>query len=156
MKDAKKYNQILSALNVSFYGITSGLWKLFDETAFVAVKESGGEMLAILEQTNNVKIQAETPEEILQEVVNLLVNAVGSIDHGKVIVNGNKASIACVNCVLQETTALLEEQNIPPFACLPMHLSAAAVSRNTSLQYRLRGRDWNADTKTCTINFELL
>ena len=138
------------------YGIMSGLWDMFDETAAVAISGTGAEMLELVEEANGLKITGKDSAEILHNVSDLLVNNVGSMTAGEAIVDGNKASIRCTNCALQESTALFEARGIPPFACLPMNIGTAALKRELGIKHRLLKRDWDETTKTCTINFELV
>ena len=156
MTTATQSNQLLKIFNIFMYGIMSGLWDMFDESATVAIGETGAEMLELVEEANGLKIKGKDSAEILHNVSTLLVNNVGSMTAGKVTVDGNKASMSCANCVLQESTALFEARGVPPFACLPMNIGAAALKREFGIKHRLLKRDWNETTKTCTINFELV
>ena len=156
MPTTAQSEQLLKMFNIFMYGVMSGLWDMFDESAVAAIGSTGAEMLELVEKANAVKIEGADAAEVLRNVPDLLVNKVGSMTNGEVTVEGNKASIACENCALQESTAMFEAQGIPPFACLPLNIGAAALKREFGLKHRLLGRDWDESAQTCTINFELV
>jgi hypothetical protein len=154
--DAEKKKRLLRVFNVTVYGLAKGLWDLFGESAFATTNSIGDQVLELLEKDAGLEIHGENPEEILIEIERLLVDEIGTMSDGKVTIEDGIISMACVNCFLQDATRDLEEAGAQPFACVPMTISAAAMRKRLGTRHRLLGRDWDPDTQTCTIKFELL
>lgn len=154
--EAEKRERLLKVFNVGMYGMIKGLWDLFGESSFATTTAVGDRILTTLENESGLEIHGEDPEAILQELVRLLTDEVGTMTGGTVKVDGDRVSLACENCFLRETTAWLEAEGVQPFACLPMNIGAAAMRKRLGERHRLLGRDWDDETQTCTINFELV
>jgi hypothetical protein len=154
-EDQKKA-RLLKVFNVGMYGMIKGLWDLFGESSFATVHNVGKQMLEMMEQESGLEIAGENPEDILQEITRLLADEIGAISAGEVIIDGDAVALSCQDCFLHETTEWLEKDGIQPFACMPMNISAAAMSKRLGVRHRLRGRDWDEETQTCTIKFDLI
>jgi hypothetical protein len=154
--EAEKRQRLLKVFNIGMYGMIKGLWDLFGDTSMATANSIGAMMLATVEKESGLEIAGENPEDILQEIVRLLVDEVGTMSAGTVQMNGDRVSIACKECFLREATGWLEAEGVQPFACLPMGLSAAAMRKRLGVKHRLLGRTWDADTQTCTISFALI
>lgn len=154
--EAEKRQRLLKVFNIGMYGMIKGLWDLFGDTSMATANSIGAMMLATVEKESGLEIAGENPEDILQEIVRLLVDEVGTMSAGTVTMNGDRVSIACKECFLREATGWLEAEGVQPFACLPMGLSAAAMRKRLGVKHRLLGRAWDQDTQTCTISFALI
>ncbi len=154
--EEEKKERLLKVFNIGMHGMIKGVWDLFGETSFATVRPIGSRILETMERESGLEIHGENPADILNEIVRLLADEVGTMSEGKVGVNGDKISIACKDCFLREATAWLEAEGVEPFACLPMNISAAAMQKRLGTKHRLLGRTWDESTQTCTINFELV
>lgn len=154
--EIEKKQRTLKVFNVVMFGMIEGLWDLFGESSFATVHSIGDRLVEVLEREAGLEIEGEDPEAVLVEVTRLLVDEVGTMTEGQVVIEGNKISIACQECVLREATGWLEEAGVQPFACLPMNIAAAAMRKRLGSRHRVLGRDWDAETQTCTIHFEMI
>jgi hypothetical protein len=154
--EEQKTERLLKVFNIGMHGMIKGLWDIFGETSFATTSLIGDRILTKLEQEGGLQLKGETPEQILQELVHVLVNDVGTMSGGTVAIDGDKVSIACQECFLREATAWLEAEGVQPFACLPMNVGAAAMRKRLGTKHRLLGRSWNPETETCTISFQLI
>ncbi len=154
--EVQKKQRLLKVFNVGMYGMIKGLWDLFGESAFATTNAIGDRMLVTMEKESGLEISGENTKDILNEIVRLLVDEVGTMSGGKVVVNDHKVSIACQECFLREATSWLEADGVQPFACLPMGIAAAAMRKRLGTKHRLLGREWDSGTQTCTINFQLV
>ena len=154
--DAEKQDRLLKVFNVGMYGMIKGLWDLFGESSFATVRAVGKQMLAVMEQESGLEIDGENTEDILQEIIRLLADEVGAISSGDITIDGNSVALSCQDCFLRETTSWLEKDGIQPFACMPMNISVAAMNKQLGVRHKLRGRDWDEETQTCTIKFDLI
>ncbi len=154
--DADKKKRLLRVFNIAVYGLARGLWDLFGESSFATTQSIGDEVLAILEKEAGLEIHGETPEDILEEINRLLVDEIGTMSEGEVTMEDNIVSMACRHCFLRQATADLEEAGVQPFACVPMTIAAAAMRSRLGTRHRVLGRDWDDETETCTIRFELI
>ncbi len=154
--EEQKKERLLKVFNIGMYGMVKGLWDLFGESAFATTNSIGDRMLTTLEKESGLEISGENPEDILNEIVRLLVDEAGTMGDGKVTVKDHKVSIACQRCFLREATNWLEAEGVQPFACIPMGISAAAMRKRLGTKHRLLGREWDKETETCTINFQLV
>lgn len=154
--EEQKKKNLLKVFNVAMYGMIEGLWDLFGESSFATVHSIGDRILEVMEKEAGLEIAGESPEDILLEVTRLLVDEVGTMSAGKVTMAGHRVSIACQECFLREATGWLEAEGVQPFACVPMNISTAAMRKRLGTKHRVLGRDWNPDSQTCTIQFELM
>ncbi len=138
------------------YGLLEGLWELFGESSFATVHSISDKILDMMEKEAGVKITGENPEEIIMKISRLLTDEFSTMSSGKLTIEGNKASLACQDCFLHPATNWLAEDGIQPFACIPMNVTTAAMRRCLGSKHRLFGREWDADSKTCTIHFQIL
>jgi len=154
--EAEKKQRLLKVFNIGMYGMVKGLWDMFGESSFATTHAIGDLLLSSLEKESGLEIHGENPQDILQELVRLMADEVGTMSSGKVTVNGDEVSIACKECFLREATGWLEAEGVQPFACVPMSIGAAAMRKRLGVRHQLLGRDWDAANQTCTINFRLL
>ncbi len=154
--EAQKQERLLKVFNIGMYGMIKGLWDMFGESAFATTNTIGGELLSVLEKESGLEVLGENPQDILNEIVRLLADEVGVIKSGVTHIEGDKISIACTNCCLRQATERLEAEGVQPFACIPMGIAAAAMRKRLGLRHRVLGRQWDAATQTCTINFQLM
>jgi hypothetical protein len=153
--EEQKKARLLNVFNITIYGLIKGLWDLFGESSFATVQSVGNRVLTTMEKESGLEIHGENQEDILQEIVRLLTDEVGTMSNGDVMIEGKDVSIACQECVLRKATRWLEDDGIQPFACLPMNVATAAMRKRLGAKHRLLGREWDAQTQTCTIKFEL-
>ncbi len=154
--EEQKKQRLLKVFNVGMYSMIKGLWDMFGESAFATTNPVGDRILGALEKESGLEIHGEDPKAILQEITRLLADEIGTMSDGKVTVNGDKVSIACKECFLREATGWLEAEGVQPFACIPMGVSAAAMRKRLGIKHRVIGRDWDAASQTCTINFQII
>ncbi len=154
-EDQKK-ERLLKVFNIGMYGMIKGLWDLFGESSFATVLSVGDRILTTMEKESGLEIHGENPEEILQELVRLLTDEIGTMSEGQVTMNNGDVSLSCTNCFLREATCWLEADGVQPFACMPMNIAAAAMRKRLGVKHRLRGRDWDPDNQVCTIKFQLI
>lgn len=154
--EEEKKARLVKVFNIGMHGMIKGIWDLFGDTAFATVRPIGARILTTMEKESGLEIDGENPEDILQEIVRLLVDEIGTMSDGQVTIENDKVSMACQECFLREATAWLEAEGVEPFACLPMNIAAAAMQKRLGTKHRLLGRDWDAATETCTIKFQLV
>ena len=154
--EEQKKERLLKVFNIGMYGMIKGLWDLFGESSFATVLSVGDRILTTMEKESGLEIHGENPEDILQELVRLLTDEIGTMSAGQVTMDNGDVSLACTNCFLREATCWLEADGVQPFACMPMNIAAAAMRKRLGVKHRLRGRDWEPDTQTCTIRFQLI
>jgi len=152
----QKQQRLLKVFNIGMYGMVKGLWDMFGESSFSMTNAIGDRLLSSLEKESGLEIHGESPQDILQELVRLLVDEVGTMSAGTVTINDGKVSIACQECFLREATNWLEADGVQPFACIPMGIGAAAMRKRLGVKHRLLGREWDAAKQICTINFQIV
>lgn len=139
------------------YGLIGGLWDLFGETSFATINSVGDKILETMEKESGLEILGEDPKDILMEVSRLLADEIGTMKSGKVnITEDGKVRMACEQCFLREATGWLEADGVQPFACIPMNISAAAMRKRLGAKHRVLGRQWDAESQTCTIEFQVI
>ncbi|MGC9397758.1 MAG: hypothetical protein ACP5HM_01325 [Anaerolineae bacterium] len=151
-----KKKRLRQVFNIMVYGLARGLWDLFGEASFATTNSIGDKVLEIMEQEMGLEIAGEDPESILIEIERLLVDEIGTMRSGRITIEGNLIRMACTKCVLREATKELEDAGVQPFACLPMTIAAATMRKRLGTRHRLLGRDWDPETETCTIKFEII
>lgn len=156
VSDADKKKRLLRVFNVTVYGLASGLWDLFGEASFATTNRIGDKVLAILEKEAGLEINGENPEDILNEIERLLIDEIGTMSDGEVTIDGDVVSMACQRCFLRDATRDLEEAGAQPFACVPMTIAASAMRKRLGTRHRVLGREWDPETETCTIRFQLM
>ncbi len=154
--EMEKKQRLLKVFNIAIYGLIEGLWDLFGESSFATINSVGDSILETMERETGLEIAGESPEDILIEVTRLLVDEIGTMSAGRLVMDGDQVSIACQECFLREATGWLEADEIQPFACVPMNIAAAAMRKRLGTRHRVTGRDWDPETQTCTINFKLI
>jgi hypothetical protein len=154
--DAQKQERLLKVFNIGMYSMVDGLWDLFGESAFATTQTIGDRILSVMERESGLEINGEDPQAILNEVVRLLVDEVGTMKEGKVVLQGDKVSMSCKKCFLTEATGWLEAEGVQPFACIPMNISAAAMRKRLGVKHKVIGRLWDEESQTCTIQFQLV
>ncbi len=153
--EEQKKQRLLKVFNIGMYSLIGGLWDLFGESSFATTQAIGDRILETMEKESGLEIEGENPEDIIQEIVRLLVDEVGTMSDGKVMIQDKSVSLACKECFLREATGWLEKDGVQPFACVPMNIAAAAMRKRLGIKHRLRGREWDSASQTCTIKFEL-
>lgn len=153
--EEQKAERLVKVTNIAVYSLISGLWDLFGESSFATTQAIGDKILETLEKESGLEIHGENPQDIIQEIVRLLVDEVGTMSSGIVSINENRVSLACQKCFLREATNWLEADGVQPFACIPMNIAAAAMRKRLGIKHHVMGRTWDPDTQTCTIKFEL-
>ena len=152
-----KRERLLQVFNISMYGLIEGLWDLFGESSFATINTVGDKVLKVVEKEVGFEVQGDNPKDILMEVNNLLVNKVGTMQSGMVVMDDDgKVSMACEKCCLQEATKWLESEGVQPFACLPMNIYAAALRKKLNVRHKVLGRSWDDSSETCVISFQIL
>ena len=155
--DAEKKKRLNRVFNITIYALAKGLWDLFGESAFATTNSIGDEILKVLEKEAGLEIHGESPEDILIEIERLLIDEIGTMSDGEVTIDDDgTVRMACTRCFLRSATADLEADGVQPFACVPMTIAAAAMRKRLGTRHRVLGRDWDSETETCTIKFELL
>ncbi len=154
-EDQKK-QRLLKVFNIGMYSMISGLWDLFGESSFATVQSVGDRILETMERESGLEIEGENPQDIVQEIVRLLVDEIGTMASGKVELKDGRVEIACQQCFLREATGWLEADGIQPFACIPMNIAASAMRKRLGVKHRVLGREWDGASQTCTIRFQLL
>ncbi|MEN8241490.1 MAG: hypothetical protein ABFS17_06190 [Chloroflexota bacterium] len=154
--EQEKNERLKTVMNIAMYGLIEGLWDLFGEASFATVHSISDRILQSLESEIGKKINGGDPEAIINEVTDVLVGSFGVMESGVAKLDGDKASIACTGCFLQQATGWLEAEGVEPFACIPMNVTAAVMRKQLDKKHHILGRDWDEATKTCTINFELI
>ena len=155
-EDQKKA-RLLKVFNIMMYGLIEGLWELFGESSFATINAVGDKILKTMERDSALEIHGENPKDILLEVSRLLADEIGTMKAGRVsMTDDGRVSIACEECFLREATSWLEADGVQPFACVPMNISAAAMRKRLNARHRVMGRKWDAQTQTCTIEFQVM
>ncbi len=155
--EEQKKERLLKVFNIAMYSMIGGLWDLFGESSFATINTVGDRILQTIEKDSGLEIQGENPKDILLEVSRLLADEIGTMKSGTVtMTDGGHVTIACEKCFLRQATDLLEKDGVQPFACIPMNISAAAMRKRLGTRHRVLGRQWDKDTQTCTIEFQLI
>lgn len=155
--ETEKTERLLKIFNISMFGLIEGLWDLFGEASFATINSIGDKVLQVLESEIGFEIKGDNPKDILMEINQLLVNEVGTMEAGMVVMDeSGKVSMACEKCCLRKATAWLEDEGVQPFACVPMNIFAAAIRKKTDYKHKVLGRSWDEESETCVISFQIL
>ncbi len=154
--EIQKQQRLLKVFNVGMYSMIKGLWDMLGDSAFATTSPIGDRILGVLEKESGLEINGEDPKAILEEISRLLTDEIGTMSAGKVNLDGDRISFSCTECFLREATGWLESEGVQPFACMPMSVAAAAMRKRLHIRHRLIGREWDGDTQTCTINFQIV
>ena len=154
--ELEKRNKLIEVEGISIYGLTLSLWELFGEASFATSQTMGEYLLTFLEAESGLEIEGENPENILKEVTRLLSDEVGLIDSGKSSIEGDRLSISCANCGSAQISNALEAQGVQPFYCPVYTIVSSAMRERLNKKNRFVGRKWDEETKTCTIEIQLM
>ena len=155
--ETEKKDRLLKIFNIAMFGLIEGIWDLFGEASFATINSIGDKLLRVIENEIGFEVKGETPKEILTEINALLVNEIGTMEAGMVIMDeSGKVSMACEKCCLQKATGWLENEGVQPFACVPMNIFAAAIRKKTNYKHKVLGRSWDEESETCVISFQII
>lgn len=154
--EEQKNARLLRIMNVAVYGLIEGLWDLFGESSFATVHSISTKILDMMEKEAGVQIAGENLEELTVGILRLLTGEFSAMSAGKSIIEGNNVSLVCQDCFLHPATNWLESDGVQPFACIPMNVTATAIRQRLGTRHRVLGREWDPDSKTCTIHFEMV
>lgn len=155
--EEQKKERLLKVFNIAMYSLIQGLWDLFGESSFATLNTVGDRILQTIEKESGLEIQGENPKDILLEVSRLLADEIGTMKSGKVtMTEDGHVDMACEGCFLRQATDWLEKDGVQPFACVPMNIAAAAMRKRLGARHRVLGRQWDKNSQTCTIKFQLL
>ena len=93
--EEQKKQRLQKVFNVGMYGMIKGLWDMFGESAFSTTNAIGDRILMTLEKESGLEIQGENPQDILQEIVRLMAEEVGTMKEGKVDMDGDVVNMTC-------------------------------------------------------------
>lgn len=154
--EEQKLHAKMQVYNTALFGMIAGLWDLFGESAFATAHTVGDKILETLEKEGVLKITASTPEAIVKQVSQVLVEEIGFVEDAQPnVASDGTVAIACKRCALTEVTAKLEAQGIQPFSCVPMLIATAALRKYAGIQSYVRGRTFAPEHEVCTIEFKM-
>jgi hypothetical protein len=153
--EEKKLRQ-LRLFNDLIFGFAKGLYDLFGDSALATVDTIGEDILEEMEHELGLEIQGENPQDILTEIERLMVDEYGLVKHAKLVMEDHHIDMICEGCLLWKCTSDLEAEGVPPYACVPMMMSSAALHVRLGRKAKLVGVERDTDKRLCDIDFKML
>lgn len=154
-EEQKKQN-LNRLIGITLDSIISGMWELFGDSSFATSKAIGEQSLAIAEKEGGVEIQGETPAHILTEIFRVATDEIGIIEGGHGTDENGLITLTCEKCILAQLCNHLQEKSVQPYYCYLYCITSAAIHERVDKKNRFVSRKWDAGSKTCSIEIQVM
>ena len=154
--EEKKIRQ-LRLFNNLIFGFAKGLYDLFGDSAMATVDTIGEDILEEMEHELGLEIHGENPQDLLMEIERLLQDEYGLVKSAKLEMHPETLEIdmICEGCLLWKATRDLQEEDIPPYSCVPMMMASAALHKRLGKKAKFLSIEQDMDKRLCDIDFRL-
>jgi hypothetical protein len=153
--EEKKLRQ-LKLFNDIIFGFAHGLYDLFGESALATVDSIGEDILEDMEHELGLEIAGEDPKGILTEIERLMVDEYGLCKSAELSIEDHEIDLICEGCLLWKATKDLQEEDIPPYTCVPMMMASAALHKRLGKKGKFVSIEQDMDKRICDIDFHLV
>lgn len=153
--EEKKLRQ-LKLFNDIVFGFAKGLYDLFGDTAVATVDTIGEDILEDMEHELGLEIAGEDPKDILMEIERLMVDEYGMCKTADLVIDDGQIDLTCEGCLMWRATRALQEEGVPPYTCVPMMMSSAALHKRLGAKARFISIEQDMDKRICDVKFKLL
>lgn len=154
--EEKKIRQ-LRLFNNLIFGFAKGLYDLFGDSALATVDTIGEDILEEMEHELGLEIHGEDPQDLLMEIERLLQDEYGLVKSAKLEMHPetHEIDMICEGCLLWKATRDLQEEDIPPYTCVPMMMASAALHKRLGKKAKFLSIEQDMDKRLCDIDFRL-
>jgi hypothetical protein len=154
--EEKKIRQ-LRLFNNLIFGFAKGLYDLFGDSALATVDTIGEDILEEMEHELGLEIHGEDPQDLLMEIERLLQDEYGLVKSAKLEMHPetHEIDMVCEGCLLWKATRDLQEEDIPPYSCVPMMMASAALHKRLGKKAKFLSIEQDMDKRLCDIDFRL-
>lgn len=155
--EEKKLRQ-LRLFNDLIFGFAKGLYDLFGDSALATVDTIGEDILEEMEHELGLEIHGENPQEILMEIERLLEDEYGMVKSARLEMHPetHEIDMICEGCLLWKATSDLQEEDIPPYTCVPMMMASAALHKRLGKKAKFVSIEQENDKRLCDVDFRIL
>jgi hypothetical protein len=155
--EEKKLRQ-LRLFNDLIFGFAKGLYDLFGDSALATVDTIGEDILEEMEHELGLEIHGENPQDILMEIERLLEDEYGMVKSARLEMHPetHEIDMICEGCLLWKATSDLQEEDIPPYTCVPMMMASAALHKRLGKKAKFVSIEQENDKRLCDVDFRIL
>lgn len=155
--EEKKLRQ-LRLFNDLIFGFAKGLYDLFGDSALATVDTIGEDILEEMEHELGLEIRGENPQDILMEIERLLEDEYGMVKSARLEMHPetHEIDMICEGCLLWKATSDLQEEDIPPYTCVPMMMASAALHKRLGKKAKFVSIEQENDKRLCDVDFRIL
>ncbi len=125
-----KKKQLVMVLSLMIQGLASGIYELFEDSAYALMKTVGKDILEIMQNDMGLEIEGEEPGEVLNELLRIWVDEIGFFESAKVEEIENGWVIVGNNCKGWNLTQKILAKGVKePFTCPIMNSMNAALDK---------------------------
>ncbi len=152
--EIEKKKNLARLLELVTKGLGKGLWDLVGEPVYATSAVIGDEILAYLQKNIGLEIAGESPEDVLLELTRIFMDEFGAAQDVNIQKKDNLIEMKIKKCVSRRLCLDLKKENIPPFVCPYLAVSAAAMRKNLGMKTRVK--EVEAGEDECILNFEMI
>jgi hypothetical protein len=154
--EEQKKARLLKLFNDVVFGFGKGLYDLFGDSALAAVDAIGEDIIEEMEHEMGLEIHGEDPQSILTELERILVDEYGIAKAMKLEIADHEVDLICEGCELWHATKDMLATGAPPFHCVPMMITEAALHKRLGKKAHFVGIKQDDSKKLCDIDFHML
>lgn len=128
--EEQKKRQLVKIFSMMIQGLASGIYDLFEDSAYALMKTVGKDILDIMQKEMGLEIEGEDPGEVLNELLRIWVDEIGFFDDAKVVEIENGWQIIGNRCKGWNLTQKILKSGVKePFTCPIMNSMNAALDK---------------------------
>lgn len=154
--DDQKKQRLIKMYNDVIFGFGKGLYELFGDSAMATTATIGEGMIAEMEHDLGLEIHAENPMDFIAELRRILIDEYGLYKDSWVEYDPPKLKFTCQDCMLWQATEDMLRIGAPPFHCVPMMLTNAALQVRGGAKARFVGLTQDKEKHICTLDFQIM
>ncbi len=152
----EKKARMLRLFNDIVFGFGKGLYDLFGDSALATADAIGEDILEEMEHELGLEIQGEGPQEILTEIERILFDEYGMVKNASIKIQDHEIDVICEGCQLWKATTDMLEAGAPPFHCVPMMMTKAALHKRLGKKPKFVGIKQDREKRICDIDFHMM
>jgi hypothetical protein len=152
-EEQKKLNQ-MRLLELIVTGLTTSVWDMVGDSAYVFSKSIGENILQVMEKEMGLEIAGESIEDIGTEIVRIFVDEFGLVESIERKVDGNISTSMVKNYIGYQTLKKLMDAGVEQPFTDPIMCTGQAVLHRMGIKARARAEVWE-EGKGILIHYEL-
>jgi hypothetical protein len=128
--EEQKKKQMVKIFSMMIQGLASGIYELFEDSAYALMKTVGKDILEIMQKEMGLEIDGEEPGEVLNELLRIWVDEIGFFEDAKVEETAEGWTVTGNNCKGWNLTQKILSTGVKePFTCPIMNSMNAALDK---------------------------